>query len=208
MLPIYWEHFFTGMFKRIFDLLFGLLALILVLPLMAVSILLVYLEDGSPVIFRQMRVGKDGQLFEIFKIRTMVKNAEQLQSQMAKRDSNGNPVYKVKDDPRVTCVGRLLRRFSLDELPQLFNVLAGDMSLVGPRPELPSLAERYEPWQRKRLEVLPGMTGWWQVSGRSDRPMHLHTEDDLYYIQNSSLWLDIKIIVRTLWVVLIGKGSY
>lgn len=175
---------------------------------MALSVLMVYLENGSPVIFRQKRVGKNGHLFEIIKIRTMVRNAEQLQGQATKRDLNGNLIHKTKDDPRVTRVGRLLRRFSLDELPQLFNVLSGTMSLVGPRPEIPYLTENYEPWQRKRFDVLPGMTGWWQINGRSDKPMHLHVEDDLYYIQNYSIWLDLQIIVRTIWVVLIGRGSY
>lgn len=196
------------MFKRAFDLFVGGLALIPALPLMALAALMVYLEDGAPVIFRQKRVGKDGRLFEMFKIRTMVKNAEQLQIEVEKRDPDGNPIHKMKDDPRVTRVGRVLRRFSLDELPQLFNVLAGSMSLVGPRPEMPYLADKYEPWQRKRLDVLPGMTGWWQVRGRSDRPMHLHTEDDLYYIQNYSVWLDLQILLRTVWVVLSGRGSY
>ena len=196
------------MLKRVFDLSVGLFALIFALPLMALSVLMVYLEDGSPVIFRQKRVGKNGYLFTMFKIRTMVKNAEQLQSQVQKRDLDGNLLHKTKDDPRVTRVGRLLRRFSLDELPQLFNVLAGTMSLVGPRPEIPYLADEYASWQRKRFDVLPGMTGWWQISGRSNKPMHLHTEDDLYYIQNYSIWLDLQIIFRTIWVVLIGKGSY
>ena len=196
------------MLKRVFDILFGLFALVIAMPIMAISILMVYLEDGSPVIFRQKRVGKNGYLFEIFKIRTMVKNAEQLQSQVKTRDLYGNLIHKMKDDPRITRVGRVLRRFSLDELPQLFNVLAGTMSLVGPRPELPQLAEEYEPWQRKRFEVLPGMTGWWQINSRNDQPMHLHVEDDLYYIQNYSIWLDLQIIMRTIWVVLIGKGAY
>jgi len=196
------------MLKRVFDLSFGFLALTLALPLMALSALLVFLEDGRPIIFRQKRVGKNGRLFEMLKFRTMVKDAEQLQSQVEKRDLDGNLIHKVKDDPRVTRVGSLLRRFSLDELPQLFNVLAGTMSLVGPRPEMPFLVDGYESWQRKRFAVPPGMTGWWQVTGRSDKPMHLHTEDDLYYIQNYSIWLDLEIIVRTIWVVLIGKGSY
>jgi exopolysaccharide biosynthesis polyprenyl glycosylphosphotransferase len=196
------------MFKRAFDLSFGFLALLLALPIMILSALLVYLEDGSPVIFRQHRVGKDGQLFEIFKIRTMVKNAEELQVQSEMYDADGNLIHKMKDDPRVTSVGRLLRRFSLDELPQLFNVLAGSMSLVGPRPELPYLAEKYEPWQRQRFDVLPGITGWWQINSRSDKPMQLHIEDDLYYIQNYSIWLDLRILVRTIWVVLSGKGAY
>jgi len=196
------------MFKRIFDLLFGFIALVLALPVMALSGLMVYLEDGSPVIFRQKRIGKDGQLFDMFKIRTMVKNAEQFQSQVERRDSEGNVIHKIKDDPRITRVGRVLRRFSIDELPQLFNVLGGTMSLVGPRPEIPHLLEEYEPWQRQRFSVLPGITGWWQIKSRSIQPMHLHIEDDLYYIQNYSIWLDLQILVRTIWVVLSGKGAY
>ena len=194
--------------KRAFDLLFGLFALLLALPLIALSALMVFLEDGAPILFRQKRVGENGRLFEMLKFRTMVKNAEQLQGQVEKWDSDGNLIHKTRDDPRVTRVGRLLRRLSLDELPQLFNVIAGTMSLVGPRPEMPYLVEKYQPWQRKRFAIPPGLTGWWQVSGRSDRPMHLHTEDDLYYIQNYSIWFDLQIIVRTLWVVLIGRGSY
>ena len=196
------------MLKRAFDLFFSLLAIIITLPIMAFSILMVYFEDGFPVIFRQTRVGKDGQLFKIFKIRTMVKDAEQLQNQVERGDAGEKLIRKTKNDPRVTRVGRWLRRFSVDELPQLFNVLAGSMSLVGPRPEIPYLAEKYEPWQRKRFEVLPGITGWWQVNSRSDTPMYLHIEDDLYYIENYSIWLDLQIIVRTIWVVLWGKGAY
>ncbi len=196
------------MSKRVFDLLIGFIALFFALPLMALSALLVYLEDGPPVIFRQTRVGRNGQLFKMYKFRTMVKNAEHLQGQLERRDSHGNLIHKIREDPRVTRVGRLLRRFSLDELPQLFHVIAGTMSLVGPRPEIPDLVEKYEPWQRQRLAVLPGMTGWWQITGRSDKPMHLHTEDDLYYIRNHSIWLDLQIILRTIWVVLIGRGAY
>lgn len=199
---------YQRMVKRGFDLFFGLLALALALPVMTLSALLVFLEDGAPILFRQKRVGENARMFVMFKFRTMVRNAEQLQNLVEKRDLNGNLIHKEKDDPRVTRVGRLLRRLSVDELPQLFNVLAGTMSLVGPRPEMPYLVERYQPWQRKRFAVPPGMTGWWQVSGRSEKPMHLHTEDDLYYIQNYSIWLDMQIIVRTIWVVLIGKGSY
>ena len=196
------------MFKRLFDLLFGFFTLIFALPFIGLFTLMVYLEDGSPVIFRQKRVGKDGQLFEMFKIRTMVKNAEQLQCPGEWREAPEMLHPKTKDDPRVTRVGRFLRRFSLDELPQLFNVLAGEMSLVGPRPELPSLVEKYEPWQRKRFSVVPGITGWWQIKSRNHQPMYLHVEDDLYYIQNYSIWLDLKILLHTIWVVLIGKGAY
>lgn len=199
---------YQRLLKRAFDLAFVLVALIPALPLMVVTALVILLEDGRPVLFRQKRVGEKGRLFDMLKFRTMVRNAEQLQSQVERRDEEGNLIHKSKDDPRVTRVGRLLRRLSLDELPQLFNILAGTMSLVGPRPEMPYLVEKYQPWQRKRFAVPPGLTGWWQVNGRSDRPMHLHTEDDLYYIQNYSIWLDLQIIVRTIWVVLVGRGSY
>jgi exopolysaccharide biosynthesis polyprenyl glycosylphosphotransferase len=199
---------YQRMIKRAFDLFFGLLALIPALPLMALCALIILLEDGSPILFHQKRVGENSRLFDMLKFRTMVKNAEELQGQVEKRDADGNLIHKTKDDPRVTRAGRLLRRFSLDELPQFFNVLAGTMSLVGPRPEMPYLVDEYQPWQRKRFAVPPGLTGWWQVNGRSDKPMHLHTEDDLYYIQNYSIWLDLQIMVRTIWVVLIGRGSY
>jgi exopolysaccharide biosynthesis polyprenyl glycosylphosphotransferase len=199
---------YQRLIKRAFDLVFVLFALIPALPLMALSALMIFLEDGLPILFPQNRVGENGRLFRMLKFRTMVKNAEQLQSQVEKRDADGNLIHKFKEDPRVTRVGRLLRRLSLDELPQLFNILTGTMSLVGPRPEMPYLVEKYQPWQRKRFAVPPGLTGWWQVNGRSDKPMHLHTEDDLYYIQNYSIWLDLQIVVRTIWVVLVGKGSY
>jgi exopolysaccharide biosynthesis polyprenyl glycosylphosphotransferase len=199
---------YQRMVKRAFDFVFGLIALMLALPLIVLSALMILLEDGRPILFRQKRIGENGRLFEMLKFRTMVKNAEQLQGQVEKRDRDGNIIHKLRNDPRVTRVGRILRRFSLDELPQFINVVRGDMSLVGPRPELPYLVDRYQPWQRKRFAVPPGITGWWQVSGRSDKPMHLHTEDDLYYIQNYSIWLDIQILMRTVWAVLIGRGSY
>lgn len=199
---------YQRMIKRAFDLFFGSIALLLALPFMALSALMVFLEDGSPVLFRQKRVGENGRLFEMLKFRTMLRNAEQQQSQVGKRDADGNIIHKSKEDPRITKAGRFLRRFSLDELPQFINVVRGDMSLVGPRPEMPYLVEKYQPWQRKRFAIPPGITGWWQVNGRSDKPMHLHTEDDLYYIQNYSVFFDIQILVRTVWVVLVGKGSY
>jgi len=199
---------YQRMMKRAFDVFFGSIALIVACPLMALAALMVLLEDGFPILFRQKRVGENGRLFEMLKFRTMLKNAEQLQSQVEKRDADGNIIHKSKEDPRVTKSGRFLRRFSLDELPQFINVVRGDMSLVGPRPELPYLVEKYQPWQRKRFAVPPGITGWWQVNGRSDKPMHLHTEDDLYYINNYSIFLDIQILIKTVWVVLVGKGSY
>ena len=194
--------------KRAFDLMISSIATILTSPLMLLSGLLVWTEDRGPVIFKQQRIGENGRPFGMYKFRTMVVNAQELRSLVEKIDENGNLIHKSKSDPRVTRVGRFLRRLSLDELPQLFNVLRGDMSLVGPRPELPYLVEKYQPWQRKRFAVPPGITGWWQVNGRGDKPMHLNTENDMYYISNYSIWLDIKILISTVWVVLIGTGSY
>lgn len=194
--------------KRAFDLLFGTAALVVLAPLLAAAALAVLLQDGTPVLFRQRRVGENGRLFEMLKLRTMVRNAEGLRHEAEATDGAGRLIHKSRNDPRVTRVGRILRRFSIDELPQLINVLRGDMSLVGPRPELPYLVEQYEPWQRQRLAVPPGLTGWWQVTGRSDRVMHLHTEADMYYVRNYSIWLDLRILVRTLWVAVLGRGAY
>ena len=199
---------YQRLMKRGFDLVVGSLLLLISLPLMGLVAILVALDDGFPVFYKQKRVGENGVVFEMLKFRTMVKNADQLQGQVATRYDDGNEIYKVEDDPRITRMGRILRRLSFDELPQFINVVRGDMSLVGPRPEMPWLVEKYQPWQRKRFAVPPGLTGWWQVNGRSDKPMHLNTEDDLYYISNYSLWLDIQILMRTVWVVLIGRGAY
>jgi exopolysaccharide biosynthesis polyprenyl glycosylphosphotransferase len=199
---------YQRMVKRAFDLILVTLGMLFALPVMIFIAVVIRIDDGQPVLFRQKRAGENGRVFEMLKFRTMIREAEKMQTLVGQADENGLMIHKTKDDPRVTRVGRLLRRLSLDELPQLFNILEGTMSLVGPRPEMPYLVEKYQPWQRKRFAVPPGLTGWWQINGRSDRPMHLHTEDDLYYIQNYSIWLDIQILIRTVWVVLIGKGSY
>jgi len=196
------------LFKRIFDLTIstGLIAITL-LP-MGIITLLIKLDSDGPALFRQQRVGENGRLFSMFKFRSMVTGADQMVDDVTEITADGRVLFKKADDPRVTRVGRLLRHTSLDELPQLFNVLKGDMSLVGPRPELPWLVGQYEPWQHKRLAVPQGMTGWWQINGRADKPLHLHTEEDLYYVQNYSLWMDIYILLKTPWVVVRGKGAY
>lgn len=194
--------------KRAVDLILGVLFLIPASLLMLLISLLIRLESRGPAIFKQARIGENGQLFYMYKFRTMVAGAEEMRHLVEETDALGNLIHKHEDDPRVTRLGRFLRRTSLDELPQLFNVLQGEMSLVGPRPELPYLVERYEPWQHRRFSVPQGLTGWWQVSGRSDRPMHLHTEDDLYYIQHYSLALDLKILLMTVVAVLRGRGAF
>jgi len=194
--------------KRLFDLVAGTFLTAVAAPVLGLVSLLIRLEGPGPVVIRQQRVGENGRLFDMLKFRTMVPGAETRAQNGITSQEGGSPVHKHRDDPRVTRVGRFLRRFSLDELPQLINVLRGDMSLVGPRPEMPWLVDRYEPWQRKRFAVPQGLTGWWQINGRSDKPMHLNTEDDLYYVYNYSLWLDILILLRTPLVVLLGRGAF
>lgn len=199
---------FPRVVKRTFDLVGATLLTILLSPVMLVVSILIKMDSEGPVIFRQVRVGENCQPFHVYKFRSMIEKAEDRTSEIMTQTKNGRVLHKTKDDPRITRVGRILRRTSLDELPQLFNVIKGEMSLVGPRPELPFLVEQYEPWQRKRFAVPPGMTGWWQIRGRSDRPMHLHVEDDLFYIQNYSLLLDLQILWKTVGVVLRRKGAY
>ncbi|HEX7394169.1 MAG TPA: sugar transferase [Anaerolineaceae bacterium] len=194
--------------KRIFDLILTVLTLPILLLVGSLIALAIRLDSPGPIFYQARRVGENGKIFKMNKFRTMVANADGLRHLVERTDENGNLVYKTKHDPRITGVGRFLRRTSLDELPQLLNVLRGEMSLVGPRPEMPELVEKYQPWQRKRFAVPQGLTGWWQIHGRSDKPMHLHTEEDLYYVQHYSIWLDLQILFQTAWVVLRGKGAY
>ncbi|HEX9370285.1 MAG TPA: sugar transferase [Roseiflexaceae bacterium] len=195
--------------KRLFDIVVSLLLLVILSPFMAVIALLIKRDSPGPVIYRAERLGENGRIFEMYKFRTMVEHADQMWEEVAFRRPDGKLQFKQPDDPRVTRVGRWLRRTSLDELPQLFNVLKGDMSLVGPRPELPVVVRKeYEPWQWSRFTVPQGMTGWWQVHRRGYEHQHLCTADDLYYIQNYSLLLDVQILIRTVFVVLAGNGAY
>lgn len=186
--------------KRLLDVWVTAAVVALIWPLLALIAVAIKFDSPGPAIFKQRRLGENGRPFWMLKFRTMVADAEQ------RAPVNGHE--KRADDPRVTRVGRWLRRTSLDELPQLFNILKGEMSLVGPRPEVLKLTHEYEPWQRQRLAVPPGLTGWWQVNGRSDLPLHLNTHMDLYYIQNYSLWLDLVILWKTVGVVLRRQGAY
>ncbi len=196
--------------KRWFDLLVGGVMLVLLSPLMLAAALAVRLGSPGPVILRQQRIGEGGRPFWMLKFRTMVVGAEAEEQTLAQETEAGPPVFlKRPDDPRITDVGHTLRRFSIDELPQLINVLKGDMSLVGPRPELPWMVETYRLEHRRRFAVPQGMTGWWQVNGRSDRADYdLRIEDDLYYIRNWSIWLDLRILWMTVGAVVRGEGAY
>ncbi|HEX5501990.1 MAG TPA: sugar transferase, partial [Thermomicrobiales bacterium] len=186
--------------KYSFDRLIGLAGLLLGWPLALVVAAAIRLDSPGPVFYRAARIGEDGRPFTMYKFRTMVADAD--------RHARAKGPTKTHDDPRITRVGRWLRRTSVDELPQIWNVLRGEMSLVGPRPEQPFIVAGYEPWQRRRTHIRPGMTGWWQVNGRSEHPMHRHTDFDLYYLENYSLLLDLRILGRTLGAVITGRGAY
>lgn len=194
--------------KRLLDLVAASLMLILSMPLLAILAILVRLESPGPAFLRQERVGMRGECFGCLKLRTMRDGADVLQPTLLPSNETGGITFKMRDDPRVTRAGRWMRRWSLDEVPQLWNVLVGEMSLVGPRPPLPHEVAQYEPHHRRRLDVKPGMTGIWQVSGRSDLSFDEMVMMDTYYVDNWSLVLDMKILIRTTMAVLDRHGAY
>jgi exopolysaccharide biosynthesis polyprenyl glycosylphosphotransferase len=194
--------------KGVFDKVVALTVLILLAPLFAAIMLAVRFGDHGPVFFRQTRVGKDGHAFSVWKFRTMVVDAEQRKAELAALNESDGALFKMRRDPRVTKAGSWLRRYSLDELPQLFNVVLGDMSLVGPRPALPAEAAKYGDHMRRRLVVKPGITGLWQVNGRSDLPWDEAVRLDLRYVENWSLALDLQILWKTWSAVIRGHGAY
>jgi len=196
-------------FKRLLDILVSGAALLATMPFFGLMALLIKIEDGGPIFFWQMRVGKYGRVFPFPKFRSMVVNAEAKLEAIRKQNQHGEGItFKMKNDPRVTRVGRFLRRFSLDELPQLWCVLHGDMSLVGPRPALPKEVALYDLDARRRLNVTPGLTCIWQVSGRSNLAFPTQCKMDVDYIQHQSLQLDLKILAKTVPAVITGKGAY
>ncbi len=194
--------------KRAFDTVLAGLVLLLTLPIVAIAAVAIKLDSRGPVLFKQVRVGKDGELFEMFKLRTMVRDAEALRAELEDDNECSGALFKMRSDPRVTRVGRFLRKSSIDELPQLWNVMRGDMSIVGPRPALPAETEQWTADLHDRLRVLPGITGMWQVSGRSEADFELYRRLDLYYVDNWSLTHDIKIVLKTIFVVLTGNGAH
>ena len=194
--------------KRALDIFGALIGLTLGAPLFALIAYAIKRDSKGPVFFRQKRVGKGENPFKIYKFRSMQAGAEAKLEHLDELNEADGPLFKIRDDPRITRVGAFLRRTSLDELPQLFNVLKGEMSLVGPRPPTPEEVESYQQWHKKRLMVSPGMTGLWQVSGRSDLTFDEMVLLDIYYIENWSPWLDINILLRTVPKVILGEGAY
>jgi lipopolysaccharide/colanic/teichoic acid biosynthesis glycosyltransferase len=196
------------MLKRLLDIAGSAAALWVLFPLLLLVAALVKLTSRGPVFFRQVRVGLHGKQFNMLKFRSMVTNAEELKTDLAAQNEQSGPVFKMQHDPRVTPLGRFLRRYSIDELPQLVNVLRGDMTLVGPRPPVPQEVAQYEPWQRRRLSVPPGLTCLWQVSGRNEIPFQDWMYMDLQYIDHQNLGQDLNLLLKTVPAVMSGRGSH
>lgn len=195
--------------KRLLDILLSGVALLLGLPFLALVGLMVYLDDPGPIFYTQSRVGQDGRLFPFYKFRSMRVGADKMKDLLLQQnESKDGVLFKMKKDPRITRVGKHLRRFSIDEAPQILNVFLGDLSIVGPRPPLPREVALYTLEERKRLHVKPGLTCFWQIQGRSDIPFKDQVRLDLQYISSQSLWLDLWIILKTVPAVLLGKGAY
>jgi exopolysaccharide biosynthesis polyprenyl glycosylphosphotransferase len=194
--------------KRAMDIVGAALFLVVLSPLLAAIAILIKIDSPGPAFFRQTRVGRGGKEFTVYKFRTMRMHAEEELPQLAGLNEVKGITFKMREDPRRTRLGVFLRRWSIDEFPQFYNVLRGDMSLIGPRPPIPSEVARYEDWHMKRLEVSPGITGLWQVMGRSDLPFAEMVMMDIYYIENWSLALDLKIMALTIPTILSGRGAY
>jgi len=193
--------------KRVIDLTLALVLFLVTLPIQILAALAILLTSGFPILFRQVRCGLNGRHFTLPKFRTMEPGSEERLSEVSHLNEMTGPVFKVRRDPRMTAVGKILRRLSIDELPQLWNVIVGDMSLVGPRPPLPEEVSHYEPWQRRRLSMKPGLTCLWQVSGRSEVDFDRWMALDLKYIDTWSPLLDLKILLKTVPAVLSGRGA-
>lgn len=202
------QGFYKRYGKRAIDIAASSTLLLLLLPLFPIVALAIRLSSPGPTLYRSTRLGKNGKAFTFLKFRSMVVDAHENRRQLLHLNEADGPVFKLANDPRVTRVGSFLRRSSIDELPQLLNVLRGEMSLVGPRPPIPEEVEKYEPWQRRRLEVTPGITCLWQISGRSRLGFNEWMRLDLQYIQHRSFKLDLKILLRTLPAVLSRDGAY
>ena len=194
--------------KRTIDIIGAGLGLILLSPIIAIVACAVKVTSKGPIFFSQKRVGKNGELFEMYKFRSMVVNAEEIKENLEDKNEMSGPMFKIKDDPRITKVGKFIRKTSIDELPQLWNVLKGDMSLVGPRPSLPKEVEQFDNWMFKRLTVRPGLTCYWQVSGRNNIDFEDWMKLDCKYVDDRNLWIDIKLIFKTVGVLFGDKNAH
>lgn len=190
------------------DIVGSALGLIILSPILLITVIAIVIEDGSPAIFTQERNGLNGKVFRMYKFRSMCKNAPEMHASLLEQNESDGPTFKMKDDPRITKVGKFIRKTSIDELPQLVNILKGDMSIVGPRPLPTYETAQCNEYQNQRLLVKPGLTCYWQCSGRSDIPFDEWMEMDLRYVKEASLWVDIKMIFRTVWTVIRGEGAY
>ena len=193
--------------KRLIDVICSFIGVVVLSPLFIVIAIIIKATSKGPVFFSQKRVGKNGKEFDMYKFRSMVVNAEELKEKLASQNEMSGPMFKMKDDPRVTKVGKFIRKTSIDELPQLWNVLKGDMSLVGPRPSLPKEVAQFESWMYKRLEVKPGLTCYWQVSGRNNIDFEDWMKLDIRYVEERSLFVDIKLILKTIFVLFGDKNA-
>ncbi|MBS4957078.1 MAG: sugar transferase [Clostridium sp.] len=193
--------------KRLIDVVCSFLGVLVLSPLFIIIAIIIKTTSKGPVFFSQKRVGKNGKEFNMYKFRSMVVNAEELKEKLADQNEMSGPMFKMKDDPRVTKVGKFIRKTSIDELPQLWNVLKGDMSLVGPRPSLPKEVAQFEEWMYKRLEVKPGLTCYWQVSGRNNIDFEDWMKLDIKYVDERSTWIDIKLIFKTVGVLFGDKNA-
>ena len=193
--------------KRFFDICLSTAALVVLSPLLLVIAILIYLEDKGPVIYSQTRIGKDGRAFKLYKFRSMCVDADERLRDLQKLNERDGPVFKIRDDPRVTKIGKFIRKTCIDELPQLVNIIKGDMSIVGPRPPLPNEVEQYNSYQKQRLLVVPGLTCYWQIQKGEETTFDEWVELDLKYIKERSILLDFRLILLTFKVILSGKGA-
>ena len=194
-------------FKRFFDILLSVIALVVLSPVFLITAIAIRLEDGQPVVFTQKRSGLNGNEFKMYKFRSMVKNAPELHKELLKHNELDGPAFKMKDDPRITKVGRIIRKTSIDELPQLINIIKGEMSIVGPRPLPTYETENCNEYQKQRLLMKPGLTCYWQVMGRNDIEFDEWIELDLKYIRNANIFTDIGLIIMTFGAVFTGRGA-
>ena len=202
------SHFVYHSIKRIFDIVAVTCGIVLLSPLMIIIAVLIKTEDHGPIFYKQVRVGKNGKTFKMYKFRSMFINADKMLDKLKEQNDVDGPMFKMKDDPRVTKIGHFIRKHSLDELPQFFNVLKGDMSLVGPRPSLPSEVINYTDYDRQRLYVTPGCTGLWQVTERNNVGFDEMVQLDFTYIKDASILFDLTIIIKTLKIIIFPNASY